>query len=570
MPRRLPLIASLICATLLAAGVAAQVKPKEPPPDPSLADFQEFTRWLNAYRSGTVRMMRDLQLDEAALAEADAKMAALARWNTLPAVQQLFEAASVDPRAPGERSSTDNIDFRAELQPWRIRALARKHVAAMTVEGLDDWLIGMLHSNNLRDANEHGDDHRRRADAALQILGARPGAAAQLALLESTSRMPPKLRLRALDVLSDSGRVELVSTYVDTLRDKDADVRIASLNAIGNALGSHTDETVHETVPPEIAALRDRAIEAMRGVLSRDTVWQVRAAACNALAALKCKASIPALIDGYEAELGRTKDPWAMDLRIHRTLENMTGQSVGANDFKSWREFWRKEGVSMRLAKPDQVQAKNADNDARYERFFSLRVESDHVLFVVDFSGSMEEPITLQSGTTAASAGTKTTKAKIVIDELKKIVTSMPDGSYFNIVVFSDEVRVWRPSRAGPPELVRLDDQTRDELLGSFLDSLAPRGPTNLYGALDKAIGFAGRGLTDKYYALGFDTVYVLSDGAPSWGEVTDKDEIRRRVRETNRLKRLTINCITFGEKNDTDFLRLLAEENGGRHVHVE
>ena len=104
----------------------------------------------------------------------------------------------------------------------------------------------------------------------------------------------------------------------------------------------------------------------------------------------------------------------------------------------------------------------------------------------------------------------------------------------------------------------------------SFLDSLAPQGPTNLYGALDAAVGFAGRGLTDKHYALGFDTVYVLSDGAPSYGPVTDKDEIRRLVRETNRLKRLTIHCVTFGAKNDTDFLRLLAEENGGRHIHVE
>ena len=76
--------------------------------------------------------------------------------------------------------------------------------------------------------------------------------------------------------------------------------------------------------------------------------------------------------------------------------------------------------------------------------------------------------------------------------------------------------------------------------------------------------------MTDKHYALGFDTVYVLSDGAPSYGPVTDKDEIRRLVREANSLKRLTIHAVTFGDKNDTDFLRLLAEENGGRHMHVQ
>ena len=117
---------------------------------------------------------------------------------------------------------------------------------------------------------------------------------------------------------------------------------------------------------------------------------------------------------------------------------------------------------------------------------------------------------------------------------------------------------------------MKLDDETRDDLLGSFLDRLEPRGPTNLHGALDLALNFSGRGLHDKYYALDFDTVYVLSDGAPSFGEVIDKDEIRRLVRETNRLKRLTIHTVTFGDKNDTDFLRLLAEENGGRHIHID
>ena len=41
-------------------------------------------------------------------------------------------------------------------------------------------------------------------------------------------------------------------------------------------------------------------------------------------------------------------------------------------------------------------------------------------------------------------------------------------------------------------------------------------------------------------------------------------------MRECNALRKIAIHCITFGDKNDTDFLRLLAEENGGRHVHVE
>ena len=51
---------------------------------------------------------------------------------------------------------------------------------------------------------------------------------------------------------------------------------------------------------------------------------------------------------------------------------------------------------------------------------------------------------------------------------------------------------------------------------------------------------------------------------------MTDRDEILRRVRESNGLRRIVINCVTFGDQNETVFLKKLAEENGGRHVHVD
>ena len=157
-----------------------------------------------------------------------------------------------------------------------------------------------------------------------------------------------------------------------------------------------------------------------------------------------------------------------------------------------------------------------------------------------------------------------------MVGELKKIILSLPDDTLFNIIVFSDEARVWRSRRDGLPSLEKLDDAARDDLLGHFLPSMRPQGSTNLYDALKLALDFGGRGLYDKYYQIGFDTLYILSDGAPSSGEVTDKDEIRRLVRQANLLKRLTIHTITFGDKNDTLFLKALAEENGGRHIHIE
>jgi Mg-chelatase subunit ChlD len=219
--------------------------------------------------------------------------------------------------------------------------------------------------------------------------------------------------------------------------------------------------------------------------------------------------------------------------------------------------------------RPAADKAAGKPKEDRYARFFDLEVESDRVLFVLDFSGSMAEPVTLKGTGTGAGAGQTATKAALVVQELKRLIMSLPDGALVNLIVFSDAVRVWR-QEGGRPALVKIDDNARDDLLGNFLDSLRPAGPTNLYDALDKALDFGGRGLHDKYYAAGFDTLYVITDGAPSTGPVVDKQEIRRRVRETNQLRRIAIHCITFGDKNDTDFLGPLATENGGRHIHVE
>src|SRR5690606_23996500 len=180
------------------------------------------------------------------------------------------------------------------------------------------------------------------------------------------------------------------------------------------------------------AAQRDAAIDGLRKILVRDRIWQVRAAACENLAKLRCKAAIAALIDGYAAELGRKKDPWAMDMRIHRALEGLTGQRILPGSAKPWQAFWAKEGASMRRLAAGQGPPADADESGRYGRFFSIDLESDRVLFVVDFSGSMEEPITLRSSTTVTKAGTSTTKAKLVVEELKRIVMSLPDGSHFN------------------------------------------------------------------------------------------------------------------------------------------
>lgn len=559
--------------SLLLTAAAAQAPAKQKPQDPAqqedpiqAADIAAFGQWLAQYKLGAFRLVKEGKTDDEALGKLDAQMAVIAKWNTLAAARMLFQAASVQPRPAGASSSTALIDFYRELQPWRVQAMACRHLRTMTGEGILPWLLQMLGAPGIRAAK--GNQDQQNATAVLRVLGGHPSAEAQLELLRACRTMPVELRVQAVNAMAKDAALDLAPTLVELLRDSEPNVRIAAANALGTALQPHVDESMGNQPTGNTLALRDLAIGKLEELVVRDAIWQVRSAAAYALAVMKCKPAIPALIRGLEAELARKKDPWAMDVRLHKLLEGLTGQAVVRGTVAPWKDFWAKEGASFTVRPVTQPGGK-AEDPTKYEKFFNLEVESDRVLFVLDFSGSMAEPVQLQARTTGAPAGQKSTKAALVVQELKKLIMSLPDGALVNLVVFSDEVRVWR-QEGGRPALVKLDDEARDDLLGNFLDSLRPSGPTNLYDAMNRALDFGGRGLHDKYYAAGFDTLYVITDGAPTAGEIVDKDEIRRRVREANQLRKVAIHCITFGDKNDTDFLKPMAEENGGRHIHVE
>ncbi|MEZ6037193.1 MAG: HEAT repeat domain-containing protein [Planctomycetota bacterium] len=554
-------------ALLLTATLGAQDPGQAPAVDP----FGPVQQWLVEYKSGAIRFQKDGRTDQTVVDALQDKLDALAAADTLAAAQLLFDLAVIVPPAgagAGNGTSTEAIDAQRELQPWRVQAMAQAALRTMKHTDILPWLLQKLRGKGVRNKDKNQD--QTEAAAVLRILAGHPSLEAKLELMQACGSMPDELRVIAVNSMGQDAQLELLPVLLDLLRDKEPNVRIAAANAIGRALQPHVDETEGNNPTGELLKQRDQAIDKLEKLLSSDKVWQVRSAAAFALGTMRCKAVIPALIRGLDAEVKNKKDPWAMDVRLHKLLEGLTGQTVARGGAAPWQAFWKAEGASFTV-RPKPKPGEQAKADSRYAKFFDLELDSDRVLFVLDFSGSMAEPVTIKpQGTTAGGgAGVTTTKAQMVVEEIKKLVMALPDGALVNFVVFSDDVRIWR-AEGSHPALVKLDDTTRDDLLGNFLDSLRPNGPTNLYDALDAALGFGGRGLYDKYYAAGFDTLYVITDGAPTAGPVTDKDEIRKRVREQNALRKVAIHCITFGDQNDTRFLEPLAEENGGRYIHIE
>ena len=119
------------------------------------------------------------------------------------------------------------------------------------------------------------------------------------------------------------------------------------------------------------------------------------------------------------------------------------------------------------------------------------------------------------------------------------------------MIFFSSGVRAWKG------RLVQATARNLAQASG-YVYGLQAEGMTNAYGALARA-------LKDPHV----DTIFLLSDGQPTAGRITDPHAIRAAVRKMNSFRRIVIHCIGIGG-HDREFMKGLAEDNGGKYVVPE
>jgi Mg-chelatase subunit ChlD len=92
---------------------------------------------------------------------------------------------------------------------------------------------------------------------------------------------------------------------------------------------------------------------------------------------------------------------------------------------------------------------------------------------------------------------------------------------------------------------------------------------TNVADALRIALGIK-RGTNGRATADAADEAYIMTDGAPTAGDLVDPDVLLSWFKERNRLARLRLHVVTF-QTIDTDlkFLQALASAGGGAFVAI-
>jgi hypothetical protein len=279
----------------------------------------------------------------------------------------------------------------------------------------------------------------------------------------------------------------------------------------------------------------DDALAALKTLLG-DRSWKVRHAALDGAALVRRKELLQPVVQRLDEEQG------AMRLAVGQTLARLTGLDFGMN-VGGWKKWYEEQGATFELPSAEAIAALEAKRaapaaDATTASFYGLPVYSKNVCFVVDQSGSMDE-----------SAGKDQTRFDVAKKELGALFARLTLDCRANLVFFDDAITPWQK------RLRAMDDKARNEAL-VFVGAREDGGGTNIHGALAAAFD------DDSV-----DTVYLLSDGDPSSGAVTEPLELRAEIDLWNRVASVTVHCVSVGQ--ESKLLAHLAHDSGGYYLAV-
>lgn len=318
-------------------------------------------------------------------------------------------------------------------------------------------------------------------------------------------------------------------------------------------LAADPSEVVRAEVPGALARLGGtRSLPQIEGLL-KDSRWRVRLEAIDALGDLRTPEVVELLIQTMETERGRLQED------VVTQLESLTGQSFGF-DVASWKDFLLHASPDF-LAKAAEHHAPRAGTPklgAGGLRYHTIGTASQRFVLVTDLSGSMDTPIRLPGYPEPRP------RIDIVREELARLIGGLDQTIGFDLVTFRDTVEIWKPQ-------ITLAAEAQKKAALAQVSTYKANGGTNIYGALAAVFDIAQAAMEDTTHTLqDVDTLFLLSDGAPSEGLIRDTDLLLQYVAERNRTLRLRIHCISLvalGEAEAEKFLKKLATLGGGDYT---
>lgn len=375
-------------------------------------------------------------------------------------------------------------------------------------------------------------------------------------LLDSEDK---RLAAEAARWLGAAGRAEALAPLQGVLdRTREPRVASAALAAIGELRGDAAawTEELRALAGDSRRYVRNAALEALatqdarmhEDVLAQaieNDDWTTRNVALAGLLASRSVPATAAIVARIDREEG------LMLQRFADALWQLSGKPFRTNP-KAWQSWWKDEGANFEPISQEELEVLRAEEErrrlaqtTRANSFFGIRVISHRVIFILDVSGSMEERLR-----TPYLGEEGETRLEFAKREMIAAIQRLEKGTFFNLVTFSNDSDSWTPSGMALSTPENLDSAV------AYAQKMRPGGGTNLFGALRKA-----------FEDPEVDTIFVLSDGEPSIGAITDPWGIRSEVANWNQDRGVVINAISVGGKYR--ILEWLALDSGGVHTQV-
>jgi len=389
---------------------------------------------------------------------------------------------------------------------------------------------------------------------ALVVASAKQPQLCSDALLRLMSRSEDKIRSLSIEGLVKIKHPGLQYLLVDLLEHPSAQTRSDAawgLSQLGD-IPPETEIKLVKMASSDRPSIRIQALSALRWfpnsdlayqVISdclEDELWAVRAIAVASLELFRRSESLKPLFWLMENEVGRVRSD------VIKVLELLTGENFGAS-MHTWKSWYADQGDDYKFPTKEHAREMIDARKSKSEHngtiaqsgYHGIAVPAGGVVFILDISGSMNSRFSPTE-----------TYYQHFSNALAETVMALKKDTSFNIVLFSSGVRAWKSDLVESSEKNRLEAQ-------KWLEKTTPGGATNIYGALTAALSF------DEA-----QTIFIMTDGAPSAGEFQLPESILAEIDRINRDRFVQINTIAAGSIR-AEFLADLAASNGGKAVDL-
>jgi hypothetical protein len=351
------------------------------------------------------------------------------------------------------------------------------------------------------------------------------------------------------------------------------------------------------------------ALEEFRKLLVKTKDWHARLLILDASLFVKggepleccliaLKDDSPVVVRRALQYLVRTKKPSVVEAIIERYVEISTKKLKGGSAVQWERTGLVFQSTLHQMLKVDLSCAEDYKNYVAARRdspylfepkgakanvntrvtLFGAAITGKNIAFVLDISGSMlsTDPwppgeVDPDQGKTAVVDPSKPEEPpKPRLDrqrmyrakkELTNVIQALPSDVRFNIITFASEVKSWKPAMV-------VATSANKKSAVEYVEAMKAEGIT-----------FTDEGLETAFTDLATDTIYLLTDGAPTHigttkpGKPDDSDMLIRlilkRVEELNFLRGVRIFTLGF-QGAEEEFLKKLSANNAGAYVRIK